>query len=128
MKGVTSGYGGSVSWLIREVKKRLKRTVTQPRSIDRTLQQIGERTEKGKPTYQLRQELETRSVDPGGYGIPHNTEVNAEKNRQKSTAEIISEIQKRTRDGKPTYQLRRELRERSVDSSDPNGIVDYEGY
>ena len=57
--------------------------------------------------------LTDKSVDPNGLGVPHNTEVNRDRNRKKSTEEIITEIEERNTSGKPTWQLRQELLHRS---------------
>ncbi len=60
----------------------------------------------------LLQQLSKGSVDPYGWGVPHNTERNRRLNRQKSTRQIIEETRTKNAQGKPTYQLRRELERR----------------
>lgn len=64
------------------------------------------------------QRLTGRSVDPNGWGVPHNTEVNRTKNAMKSTDAITSEIEARNAEGKPTWQLRQELLRRARSEED----------
>jgi len=58
------------------------------------------------------QRLTNGSVDPNGWGVPHNTAANRATNAEKSTGEIISQIESRNAQGKPTWQLRHELESR----------------
>jgi hypothetical protein len=57
--------------------------------------------------------LTNESVDPQGWGVPHNTERNRQANASKSTEHIIAEIESRNAAGKPTWQLRQELARRT---------------
>lgn len=49
-----------------------------------------------------------QSVDPGGLGVPHNTERNRHLNSIKSTEQIDAEIEQRNAACLPTWQLRQE--------------------
>jgi hypothetical protein len=53
--------------------------------------------------------LTVESVDPGGWGVPHNTERNRQLNRMKTTDQIIAEIEERNQAGKPTWRSGKSL-------------------
>lgn len=106
------GYHNSPNYK-EENKKNSKSK--QKLSLEIILDKIRILIKNQKPTGRLRKALDSASVDPKGWGISHNTQANREKNKRKSTEEIINEIRTRTKAGKPTYQLRQVLNTRSVD-------------